>query len=283
MKQLYLFFRSLVSALSLILLFSAVQTTTPLQAQSASGITSPAPGSSVNGAVPIIGTAAINSFQRYELYYKPEPSGDDSYIYFDGDTRQVTNGQLGVWQTGDFAPGLYTLRMRVVKADGNYSEHFVPNLSVNQQVETPTPTPTETPSGPTATPIPIDTPTSVPQPTPAVVDVQQPNLGETPPANPTPTAELVALGASADNNTGGNADTGSTTSVGVETTTGVEDTTATEGSVTGFTAELGAAISLERLRERFITGVRYAAGIFLIVFAIFAGKRLLEWTLSRAG
>jgi hypothetical protein len=71
--------------------------------------------------------------------------------------------------------------------------------------------------------------------------------------------------------------------VGVETTTGVEDTTATEGSVTGFTAELGAAISLERLRERFITGVRYAAGIFLIVFAIFAGKRLLEWTLSRAG
>lgn len=278
MKNLYPISRRLLYVLIVLVLLSTQQTAPPLLAQSAA-ITSPAPGSSVSsGAVPVMGTATIDPFQRYELYYKQEPSGDEAYIYFDGGTREVVNGQLGVWQTGDLAPGTYTLRMRVVKTDGNYSEHFAPDLIVNQQPPTETPTPT--PDEPTSTPIPIETPTPLPQPTPAAVDVQQPDLGETPVAEPTPTAPLVALGSGSDNSTGGNELTGGgSTEISTNTVVEAVDNEASSG----FTAELGAALSIERLRERFFTGARFSAAIFLIIFAIFAAKRLLEWTLSRAG
>jgi hypothetical protein len=280
----------LICSLAFILFLGVLQMPSELHAQ-APGISSPAPGSAVSGAVPIIGTAVIDSFQRYELYYKQDPSGDESYIYFDGDTRQVTGGQLGVWQTSDLAPGAYTIRMRVVKADGNYSEHFVPNLSVNQQPPTPTPTETpetteetqtsaEDPGGPTPTPIPISTPTPVPQPTPVIVQVEQPNLVELPAAaEPTPTqAALVALGGGNQTGTGG----------GGSPSGGQPAANPAAVAVTGamgesFTAELGTALSLDRLREHFFTGVRYSAGIFILILGIFVGKRLLEWTLSRAG
>lgn len=264
----------LISVLMIVFVLSAQQSAHPLRAQSGSGITSPAPGSAVSGgAVPVLGTAANDAFQRYELYYKQEPNGDDAYIYFDGSTRPVVNGQLGIWQTGDLAPGTYSLRLRVVRPDGNYSEHFAPNISVKLEVATETPTVTPTPTGPTPTPIPIDTPTSLPQPTPAVVAVQQPDLGVTPAPEPTPTEALVALG---------NSDSGAANVLEIEDTGIVvaENTTETSASIT---AELGEAIALERLRDRFMTGVRYSAGIFLIIVVIFAAKRLLEWTLSRAG
>ena len=36
----------------------------------AAGISSPGPGAAIVGDVPIIGTAVIDSFQKYELHYK---------------------------------------------------------------------------------------------------------------------------------------------------------------------------------------------------------------------
>ena len=59
--------------------------------------TPPGPGAAINGDVPILGTAIIDSFQKYELAYKQEPSGDDAYIYFAGGTSPVVGGQLGVF------------------------------------------------------------------------------------------------------------------------------------------------------------------------------------------
>jgi hypothetical protein len=290
----------LMCALSIAVLLSGLYAPIHVRAQSA-GITSPAPGSSVSGAVPIMGTAMIDPFQRYELYYKQEPSGDDSYIYFDGNTRQVQNGQIGLWQTSDLAPGTYTLRMRVVKTDGNYSEHFAPNLSVNQQPSAPAPEAEpeeelapatdlnegqeqgqgqepEQNLGPTPTPIPIETPTPVAQPTPVVVQVEQPNLGDAP--APTPTPELVALGSNSQGTSG--------SSGNPPANLGSAQPSANPGTVGGavsanFTSELGAALSLDQLRDRFVTGMRYSAGIFLLVLGIFVGKRLLERVLSRAG
>ena len=63
--------------------------------RTARALSSPAPGAAINGDVPIIGTAVIDPFQKYELHYKQEPSGDDAYIYFAGGTSPVINGQLG--------------------------------------------------------------------------------------------------------------------------------------------------------------------------------------------
>ncbi len=214
------------------------------------GISSPASDSRVSGAVPILGTASGESFARYELYYKQDPSGDEAYIWFAGDTRQVNNGQLGVWHTGDLAPGTYTLRMRVVRPNSNYREFFVPNISVNQA--------TPTPDAPTETPIPIDTPTPFPQPTAAPAEVEQPNIEE-----PTSTPEPLALGNNEDTNEG-------------QATT---DQTI-NAQPTGILRDLGETLTVDRLRARFFTGVRWSAGLFLLLGAIFAAKRLLQWLVT---
>jgi hypothetical protein len=239
----------------------------------------------VGGSVNLLGTANIDAFQRYELYFKQEPGGDESYIYFGGATNPVFNGQLGIWQTADLAPGSYTLRMRVVKQDGNYSEHFVPNLSVNQAPPTPTPSPT--PDEPTPTPIPVDTPTPVPQPTPASVQVEQPNLGDASEPEPEsePAQELIALGSS-EGQSGGTSATGSATGSAAGGTASGGSTTAVTAPAqpaTGFTAELGAALAIDRLRDYFMNGVMYSGGIFLALVLLFGGKRLLSWILTKNG
>ncbi len=222
--------------------------------------------------------AVIEPFQKYELHYKLEPSGDDAYIYFYGNTVPVTDGQLGVWQAGGLAPGIYSLRLRVVKNDGNYAEYYAQNLSVNQSAVTPTAEPTPTPSTPTPTPVPTVTFTPAPQPTPVVGQVNQPPLGES--AAPAPTQAAVEVAAAApDPNAAAVATTAPAVTTGLsETVTLAEvtnrDTTGSSGSVT---RELGEALSLARLRAQFFNGVRFTAALFLGVVALYAGKRLFDW------
>ena len=224
-----------------------------------SGITSPAPGSSVSGPVPIIGTASGAQFARYELSYKQEPRGEEAYAYFAGETRQIVNGQLGVWQTDVLAPGTYTLRLRVVRPDGNYGEFFVPNINVGRDPVTPTP------DAPTPTPIPIDTPTPYPQPTAVAVQVEQPNIeGSTDEPTSTPLPPSQDSGGSAD---------------GGQASTSGQDAIVQQPSILG---DLGESLSLDRLRGRFFTGVRWSAGLFLLLAAVFAAKRLLEWVIAKS-
>jgi hypothetical protein len=232
-----------------------------------SGITSPAPGSAISGDVPIFGTATIEPFQKYELHFKQEPSGDDAFIYFAGGTSPVIGGQLGVWQAGGLPPGTYTLRLRVVKTDGNYAEYFVPNLSVNQATP-PTPTPE---ASPTETPTPTPTFTPAPQPTPALGQVAQPQVEE---EAPTPTPAEVAV-----------VDPGQTPAVGglLPTPTPAAPASVATPSGGALTRELGEALSFQRLRTQFFNGVRISAAIFIVIAAIFFGKRIFEWAWRRYG
>jgi hypothetical protein len=228
----------------------------PLYAQS--GITSPATGGAVSGDVPVFGTAVIDPFQKYELHFKQEPSSDDAYIYFYGNTVPVQNGQLGVWQAGGLPPGIYSLRLRVVKLDGNYAEYFAQNISVNQSPPTPTPTPT--PNEPTPTPIPTATFTPAPQPTPVVGQV------ELPVTVPSPTPEAVAI------------------LLPTPTPSGagpvIVDPVAPAGDG-GTTRDLGEALSLNRLRNQFLDGMRFSAALFLGIAALYGGKRLFDWAWSQ--
>ena len=226
----------------------------PSEQSGQSGITSPATGSSVSGSVPVLGTAAGPPFARYELYFKLEPSGDEAFVWFAGETFEVKSGQLGVWHTGNLAPGVYSLRLRVVRPDGNYGEYFARNLSVNQEAPTPTP------DGPTPTPIPIDTPTPVPQPTIPTVEIDQPEIEE-------PTAEVTPSPAAAAQGNGGGANQGQASS---------EGQSVVQGEPSGI-SNLAGALSLNRLRDRFFTGVRWSAGLFLLLGAVFAAKKLLQW------
>jgi hypothetical protein len=214
----------------------------------------------------ILGTAVIDPFQKYELHYKLEPSGNDAYIYFAGATTPITNAQLGVWQAGGLPAGTYSLRLRVVKVDGNYAEYYTSNISVNQgasSAETPSPTPTS--SEATATPIPTMTFTPAPQPTVAVGQVAQPALDTPPTATPV-VAEVAALPISGDTST-------QPVTTTLAATTNVGSSTA-EGSLT---RELGEALSINRLRSQFFNGMRISAALFLGVIALYAGKRLFDW------
>ncbi|HMN27007.1 MAG TPA: hypothetical protein PKE45_02540 [Caldilineaceae bacterium] len=246
--------------------------TSGVKAQDQSGITSPAPGSAVNGDVPILGTAVIDPFQKYELHYKQEPSGNDAYIYFGGGTNPVVNGQLGVWQAGGLPPGAYSLRLRVVKADGNYAEFYTPNLNVNGGGSgSAAALPTPTLGLPTETPIPTATFTPAPQPTAAVGAVEQPQVEGAQVAAP-PTAAAVAA-----------VDTGGATptpTLALTTTAGLGslgNTTSIGEEGSSLTRELGAALSFDKLRDRFWSGVRYSVVLCLGVLALFGGKRLFDW------
>jgi hypothetical protein len=268
----------------LVLFLSVGVLITPAAAQNGAGITSPSDGSSVQGAVAIFGTAVIDPFQKYELHYKQEPSGDDAFIYFDGGTVQITNGQLGVWQAGGLPPGTYSLRLRVVKIDGNYAEYYVRNLSLNQGAVAPGPAseegeegaegsePTPTPSEPTPTPIPTATFTPAPQPSPVVGAVTQPEFNIAPTPTPESVAAVTNPGASDQGGTGGTLG-GSSDGLSIVNPQNTINTEAS-GSVT---RQLGEALSVNRLRTSFFNGVRFSAALFFGAVAIYAGKRLFDW------
>ena len=236
-------------------------------AQAETGITSPAPGSVIAGDVPIFGTATIDPFQKYELHFKQDPSGDDAFIYFAGGTSPVVGGQLGVWQAGGLPAGTYTLRLRVVKADGNYAEVFIPNLTVNQGAA-----PTPTSSVPTETPTPTPTFTPAPQPTPVLGQVTQPQVeGD----EPTPTPAQVAA-----------VDPGQTPAAsGLLPTPTPASLAAAQGATTetggGVTRQLGEALSFQRLSTQFLNGIRITAALFIGIAAIVLGKRVFEWVWHR--
>lgn len=157
------------------------------------GITAPAPGADIAGAVPIIGTAADPAFLRYELYFKPSAAGDDAYNYFAGADSQIVDGQLGLWETADLPPATYDLRMRVVRTDGNYTEYNVADLRVGLAPLAPTAPLTNTTS---VTPT-VATTTTLPPEPPAVITTTTPVTSTTAPTiaptATTPPADPAAI------------------------------------------------------------------------------------------
>jgi len=141
-------------------------------------ITSPRDGAVVRGTVSIIGTATHPDFWKYEVFFAPEPT-EDWHSVSTFHENQVTDGLLDTWNTTLVPDGVYSLRLRVVRRDGNYIEYTVRGISVANHKPTDTPTP----AAPTPTPTPRPTPTPLP-PTPTVVIEQPPTA--TPRPTPTP-------------------------------------------------------------------------------------------------
>jgi hypothetical protein len=164
-------------------------------AQVSGQITSPRDGATVRGLVPIEGSATHSAFQKYEIHYGPQPNPSDQWTPIGGSpfSVPVVQGRLGLWDTTIIPDGLYSLRLRVVRLDGNYDEYFVRGIQVAnaRPTETPTPQASPTPSAPTETPAPTPTvvigvPT-VSSPTP------RPTSTPLPTAPPTATAEPLDL------------------------------------------------------------------------------------------
>jgi hypothetical protein len=142
-------------------------------------ITSPQNNAIVRGRVPIQGSATHPQFQFYKVEFAREPVVSDENFGIVGaiHQEQVVDGQLEIWDTTQIPDGSYTLRLRVVKTDGNYNEDSVVQVVVANAQPTETPTPAESPT-PTITPTPLP-------PTPTIV-IEQPAL-PTGAATPVPT------------------------------------------------------------------------------------------------
>lgn len=150
--------------LSLLLLLPAA---TSIAAPPAQGelaiITAPADNEVIRGVVTVAGSAVHPAFDRYELAYAVEPvTSNDQWVGIgELGTQPVVNGELATWDTTNLPDGSYSLRLRVVRNDGNYSEIEVKHVVVANAVPTETPTPSAS-ATPTVTPTPLP-------PTPTII------------------------------------------------------------------------------------------------------------------
>jgi hypothetical protein len=162
-----------------------------LQGEDAAEINNPTNSAVVSEVVPITGSADYPTFQFYIVEFHPEPvTGDQWQIVGQIHETPVINGQLETWDTRPIPDGSYTLRLRVVRLDGNYSEAFVQQVVVSNSQPPPTPTAPLPEEGavPDVPLVPTVTPTDLP-PTPTIL-IDQP-IVDTP--TPRPTETPVAL------------------------------------------------------------------------------------------
>jgi hypothetical protein len=184
--------RKTVIMLALGLLLLVAPLVQVVQSQSLGQITSPRDRAAVRGLVPIEGSATHPQFQKYEIHYGPEPNPGNQWTPIAGSpfTVPVVQGRLGLWDTTIIPDGIYSLRLRLVRLDGNYDEYIVRGIQVlnTQPTDTPAPEATLAPAAPTDTPAPTATivigvptvasptpePTSTPLPTAPPTDTPEP-------------------------------------------------------------------------------------------------------------
>jgi hypothetical protein len=166
----------------LVALIEAAPSRSPQEQAPQAVITSPRDRAVVRDKVSIQGTATHPQFWKYEVAYGPEPNPGDQWILIGMvHETQVVDNVLETWDTNLLPDGNYSLRLRVVRRDGNYDEYFVREVAVANALPTDTPTPAVTPT-------PTDTPTPLP-PTPTII-IELPVL-PSPTPQPLPTIAPV--------------------------------------------------------------------------------------------
>lgn len=220
--------------------------------------------------VQIIGTATHPQFQRYELYYAPYPvPSDQSWIFIgDAHNNQQPLGLLGTWDSRSVPDGSYALRVRVVKADGNYLDSDPRRVTVanTRPAETPTP---ETP----LTPLPELPPTEAPANETAVVEAPTapaPGSVAVPTIAPTPTEEVTVEAA------GGSARPGSSPTprgTVVIASTSSESTSVGESA----TSIANQVFSSSKLMDTAKKAATYTLAAFVLVGLFFGVKGILVW------
>jgi len=228
------------------LLLFLITLTTALGARIAraqSGISYPPETEVLRGSVQIKGTASHPDFWKYEIAAAPQ--GTQNWFNIAGSETPVENGVLAVWDTRSVSDGPYTIRLRIVRHDGNYEEFYVQKVVVANAAPPPTPTPETTPT-PTATPTP-----KPPTATPVQLTPDIPTPTPAPATTPEPGIASVETG----QNDGGN-----------EPGAGVPR----------------ASLDLLRqIKDAFLKGAFYVILAFVIVGLFFGVKNLLTWIYVR--
>ena len=211
-------------------------------AQGQATITAPQANSQIAGVVQIIGSASHPEFQRYELAWAADPPTDDAWVVFATIETPIENGVLATWNTTQVPDGVYALRLRVVRRDGNYNETIPPIRGIKVTNSRPIETPTSS-IGPTIPPEPT---TQVQAATGTPELIFQPPTST--PAPPTPTPAT---------NNAGSADTISRL------------------NPTSF------SINLDVLGKSFCNGITYTFAFFLVWGAVLSVRRIARWILRR--
>lgn len=106
------------------LLLPPVDQDAPVAAASAASwqITSPAPGDVIDRNIPIRGTVVFdpNQVSFYKLEFAAARAPTQWITLGDTHTTTIVDGQLETWYAAALKPGSYTLRLVLVKPDGNW-------------------------------------------------------------------------------------------------------------------------------------------------------------------
>jgi len=124
----------------------------------------PEPGISIAGTTPIVGTALIDSFRRYDIHIAR--AGTEQWDWLFSGQEIIRRGQLYLFDSAQYADGFYDFRVRAINDVGQYSETFARDVRINN-ASPPTLTPVFNGEGTPTFPTPTVTATStlVPSPT----------------------------------------------------------------------------------------------------------------------
>jgi hypothetical protein len=93
-------------------------------------ITSPPENSQIAGIVDITGTIIHPRLQRWELYWAEESPANQEWTYLYRGDHQVFDDVIARIDLSQVPAGLYKLRLRVVRLDGNYNDYIIRRLHV---------------------------------------------------------------------------------------------------------------------------------------------------------
>jgi hypothetical protein len=131
------------------------------QAPGYAEIISPGGGETLQGLIPIEGSADHPAFLRYDLAFAYDPNPTDTWFPLgEPISTRARQATLGLWDTSELASGVYQLRLRVFLDGGAILEDTAAGLRVGLPAVAPlasgpAPAATSTPApGPTATPPP---------------------------------------------------------------------------------------------------------------------------------
>ncbi len=97
------------------------------------GITSPAPGERLTGVISIEGVAQHPEYRKLQLDLLID--GDENQVAHLGIRGSPAWGTLLPMDTQVYPTGAHSLRLRVVRQDGNYQEYFVPVVIDNPSTQ----------------------------------------------------------------------------------------------------------------------------------------------------
>lgn len=137
-------------------------------------INSPQTGDAIQGVIPIIGSAAVDGFNSYQLVFSHRDDPTETWFVIESSDVPINNGILGEWDTSNITDGTYQVRLNVIREEEEPIVVLVEGLRVRNYtpIETDTPGPTRTES-PDETAAPSKTPMSV---TPTELPLNQAEL-----------------------------------------------------------------------------------------------------------